>query len=78
MNKLTDFINRDNNCYFQFYRKGFMYYSVHKIGTPEYYIFPVEVSDLADATINQMEKSSMMMRYIRKALEENTLVVYDG
>jgi hypothetical protein len=75
--KITDFVNKDNLCHFQFYRKGLMYYSVKKIQSIDHYIFPVEISDLADATINNSEKSLMMMLYIRKAIEDNTLTKFD-
>lgn len=71
--KITDFVGKENTCKFNYYRKGVAYYTVHHIYTADLYMFPVPLEDLADATINNIEKSIFMMRYIRKALDEGTM-----
>jgi hypothetical protein len=81
--KITDFVAKDRYCYFRYYRKGFFYYSVIKVvqDTERVFIstyqFPIPLDDLGDATLQQKEKSTFLMRYIRKALEEGTLVKMD-
>jgi hypothetical protein len=44
--------------------------------TLEIYMFPIPLEDLGDATINATEKSIFLMRYIRKAIDDKTLVRY--
>mgnify|MGYP000172651015 CR=1 FL=1 len=74
--KITDFVIKDRNCYFEHFRQGNFYYRVLNVSSDEVYIFPVPLADLGEATLNDKEKSVLMMRYIRKAIEENTLVRY--
>jgi len=71
--KITDFVNKENICSFLYYRQGYMYYKVASniLGA---YKFPVPVDDLGEATINNEEKSIFLMRYIRKAIDDNTIV----
>lgn len=40
----------------------------------QYYLFPIPVEDLGDATLNNIEKSIFLMRYIRKAIDDGTMV----
>lgn len=72
--KITDFVTSDNYCDFSHYRQAHLYYIVANRADAKIYSFPVPVSDLAEATINAQEKSVFMMRYIRKALDEGTIV----
>ena len=72
--KITDFVRKDNYARFSHYRTAVLYYEIDSSegGT---YIFTVDVSDLAGATANASEKSVFMMRYIRKALKDGSLVI---
>ncbi len=75
--KITDFVTKDNMCDFVYYRQGHLYYRVTRVNDNHWtYMFPVPISDLAEATVNTEEKSLYLMRYIRKALEDGTLVRY--
>lgn len=58
-------------CFFEYIRCGQAYYTVYN--GEGVYTFPVELADLGNATINKEEKGMTMMRYIRKAIEANTL-----
>jgi hypothetical protein len=75
--KITDFVYDKNFCQFVYYRQNLLYYSVVKKNTSEKYLFPIPLDDLGDATINNIEKSIFLMRYMRKALDEGTLVRYN-
>lgn len=73
--KVTDFVkNPPAPAFFVRYRAGFLYYSVKHTTTLQDYEFPVEASDLQQATCECLEKPITLMRYIRKAIEEGTLV----
>lgn len=54
---------------------GVIYYIV-TVGESKY-IFPVDMNDKADvglATFNNQEKAIVLMRYIRKAMENDSLI----
>lgn len=74
--KITDFVFDRNSCQFNYYRKNILYYTVAQKTTLETYMFPIPLEDLGDATINASEKSIFLMRYIRKAIDDKTLVRY--
>jgi hypothetical protein len=67
-------IVKDNHVRFRRYRQGVMYYSVSVPGKPDEYMFPVPLSDVGDATLDAQDKAIIFMRYIRKAIDENTSV----
>ena len=50
---------------FQFYSDGNLWYKTNS-GS---FTFPVPIEDIGNATFNRMEKSLLMMRYIRKHLK---------
>lgn len=73
--KITDFVKADRDVEFHYYRKGYFYYLVANVNEINgIYLFPIPADDLGDATLNRFEKSTFMMRYIRKAIEEGTMV----
>ena len=43
-------------------------------GTINMYQFQVPIDDLGNATVNHMEKALTLMRYIRKGLEDGTMI----
>ena len=68
---------------FSHYRNQHLYYTIMHFGpdegaeTPEIiaaYHFPIPLEDLGNATVKVHEKAITLMRYIRKAMEEGTLV----
>ena len=64
---------KNNYATFAYYRQKHLYYSV----TTELdgsYLFPVPIDDLQEATVNIQEKAIHLMRYIRIAKEEGTLI----
>ena len=67
-------IVKDNQVRFLRYRQGVMYYSVSVPGKAGEYMFPVPLSDVGDATLDAQDKAIIFMRYIRKAIDENTFV----
>lgn len=71
---ITDFVSKTNFTQFESFRAGVFYYHVtHKI-TLERYQFQVPIEDLGGATLNAIEKSVTMMRYIRKSIEDKTFI----
>lgn len=69
-------IVKDNTVYFVKFRQGYFYYGVKvKVDDSIYsYTFPVPLSDIGDATLLDQDKAIIFMRYIRKAIEEGTLL----
>jgi hypothetical protein len=65
-------IVKNTIAYFQYLRCGVAYYSIWDEGG-NMYTFPVEISDLGNATIKNEEKGLTMMRYIRKAIESGAI-----
>lgn len=66
-------IVKNNTATFNFYRQGVMYYEVTY--NDQEYMFPVPLSDIGDATLNVADRAIFFMRWIRKALEDNTFVL---
>ncbi len=71
---ITDFVNKDSlPVSFSRYRAGHLYYNCfnkNKNG----FEFPVPIEDTQGATFFAEHKAIEMMRYIRKAMEDGTLV----
>ncbi len=65
-------IVKDNFVHFRRYRVGNFFYGVVYKG--EKYEFPVPLEDIGDATLPDSDKAIMFMRYIRKAINDNTFV----
>lgn len=75
--KVGDVVKEDRKCYFSHYRQGYLYYTVtvpDERGLVNY-VFPVEIADLGTATVSNEEKSIYLMRYIRKAIDNETFVL---
>jgi hypothetical protein len=72
MDSIKDLI-KNNVATFNFYRHGVAYYDIkHDNKT---YTFPVPLSDIGEATLLATDKAIFFMRYLRKASDENTLVI---
>ena len=70
---ISDYVYKGNLAEFSHFRSGVLYYTVQdKLGNRKMFTVPVE--DLDGATVNRTEKSMALMRYIRKAIESETLV----
>jgi ribosomal-protein-alanine N-acetyltransferase len=67
-------IIRDNHVRFLRFRQGHLYYAVTVPGESTDYMFPVAVADVGDATLLAQEKAVLLLRYIRKAMEEGSFV----
>ncbi len=65
-------IIKDNKVYFSYYRAGHLYYNVNVDNKK--YLFPVPIQDIGDATFSNEDKAILFMRYIRKAIEQNSFV----
>lgn len=70
--ELKNIIKKDLKVFFSFYRAGNLYYTIEHEGVD--YSFPVPLDDIGDATMLKTDKSIIMMRYIRKALDSGTFV----
>ena len=69
--KITEFIDRTNTAHFSYYREGYMFYRVRRLGTTEWYQFAIDTKDLGTATVNHTEKAITLMRYIRRAMQQD-------
>lgn len=69
---IIEFIKEKNKVYFQYFRDGNFFYSVHRYGTNEYYHFPVPLDDIGTATMENQDKALLFMRWIQKAIKDQT------
>ena len=65
---------KDNYVYFDFYRKGLLYYRLVRTDTSEVFLFVVPIADCGDATFPNKGKAITFMRYIRKSQEDGEFV----
>ena len=66
-------IVKDNKVFFYFIRAGVAYYKV--MFNKTWYMFPVRLDDLGDATLLAEDKAIFFMRYVRKAFENDEFVL---
>lgn len=65
-------IIKDNIVTFSHYRAGYLFYNINVCD--QKYCFPVEIEDIGDATFLNKDKAIIMMRYIRKGLNDGTFI----
>lgn len=70
---IKELVKDKNIARFSFYRQGNLWYTVKDIPNGNYFRFPVPVSDTGNATFGMEERAIHLMRWIRKAIEENTI-----
>ena len=66
-------IVRDNTVRFVRYRQGIAWYGVN-VPSEGYFMFPVPLEDIGDATLELEDKAILFMRYIKRAMGEGSLV----
>jgi hypothetical protein len=76
--KISEFVKDGNKVYFQYFRAGILYYSVKKNHSTEWYIFPVPVADTGNASMLNIDKALTFMRWIRKAIDNNELCLFNN
>jgi len=80
MYKISDVINAETKNYkaiFSFYRSGKLYYTVIDDNGKAIWEFPVDITDthdIGDATFSSEFKAITLMRYIRKAIDSESLI----
>lgn len=78
--KVSDIVKKGRDARFSHYRQGYLYYNIlvtqmeNEVIKTITYSFPIEIKDLGGATVSNTEKSVTLMRYIRKALADETFV----
>jgi hypothetical protein len=71
---------KDNFVKFDSYRQGNFYYKIIDLGQTALqresiaYLFTVPIDDIGNATLLSEDKAITFMRWIRKAINDNTLV----
>ena len=81
--KISDLV-KNSFARFSYYRNDMLYYDVIRIyeGSPDSEMvctFPIDISDKKDigtATFSNEHKAITLMRYIRKAIENDSIVIY--
>lgn len=63
---IKDMVNGGKAATFTHFRRGILWYK-----TEDNFAFGVPVEDVGDATFQAEEKAILLMRYIRKQLEDN-------
>jgi len=71
---IKDFVVKDNMAYFDSFRAGVFYYTIYKVNSDIGYQFQIPIEDTAGATFKAEEKAITMMRWIRKSIQDNTLI----
>lgn len=66
--------NRENMVEFSFFRSGHFFYEVQDYNTGVEYQFPVPIEDIGSATLTARDKAITFMRWIRKAMQDKTLI----
>jgi hypothetical protein len=73
---IKDLVGNNNKAIFTHYESGCLYYEVD---SEKYkYIFPVDVTNKEDIGLAQFkatEKAIHLMRYVRKAAENHSLII---
>lgn len=73
---LTEVVRDENKAEFEFYRQGNVYYRVSIADKPGWWIFPINLEDVAQGTLHREMKAITLMRWIRKSLADGTFVRY--
>lgn len=73
---IKELVKDNKSATFNYLRQGIAYYSVSVNEKDLWYkyTFTVDLKDIGDATLSLHEKSIMLMRYIRKSIEDGTMV----
>ena len=66
--------NRENAVEFAYFRQGYFYYNVADDNTGLEYQFPIPIEDIGTATLENRDKAITFMRWIRKAIQDKTLI----
>jgi hypothetical protein len=70
-------IVKNNKAKFSFYRSGMLYYDIINNDGKVLFVFPIDIfnkEDIGNATFSAEYKAITLMRYIRKAKENDTLI----
>lgn len=70
---------KNTTARFSFFRDGELYYDIFDSEGKKLALFPVNITDkeeIGSATFSAEMKAIMLMRYIRKALEKETIFIY--
>lgn len=73
--KLSEIIQKNLTAKFEFYRDKKLYYSIVK--DQKKYRFPISIDDSGSGYFNPEMKSVELMRWIRKAIENEDLYIED-
>lgn len=79
---LKDLVAGNRKAKFSKYRAGYFYYTIkwtnespeESMGVPKTWEFCIPIDDIDGATLNKEEKSINLMRWIGKAIKEDTLI----
>lgn len=72
---ILELVGKDNRVSFSHFRAGHFYYYVPRLDGTEVYTFPVPIEDIGNATLKNEDKALTFMRWIRKAMSDNTLIL---
>ena len=69
---------KDNFAEFAFFRDGTMYYNIVKPTGEKVAFFPIDVTskeEIGNACFNTKDKAITLMRYIRRAIKDETIFI---
>lgn len=72
--RIAEFVKDNNLVKFSRFRAGFFYYTVKRLNTEEIYEFFVPIEDIGESTLQDQDKALTFMRWIRKSIDDNTLI----
>lgn len=83
---LKELVHKDNMVFFSHFKEGKLYYAIvekaeQKVGENgvsyvpdrEVWEFPIPIEDTGSGKFNWQDKASLYMRWIRKAIEDQTI-----
>ena len=74
--KTSDFCFKANLAIFNFFRCGLLYYVIkHKDESKGSFQFSIPIEDTGNGTFSAAEKAITLMRWIRKAIDNNELTL---
>jgi len=71
---VKEFVTNSNMCHFDSFRNGIFYYNVPHVVSCDRYQFQVPIEDVTGVTLLSSDKAITFMRWIRKSIENGTLI----
>jgi hypothetical protein len=75
--KVTDFVYTGNTVHFSSYKQNYFWYVVRDKITGDLFRFPILMDEIGGTELLHTDKAILFMRWIRKAIDDGTMVLED-